>query len=117
MEELCFLCGGLVQWTNEPGAPDEARCAEGHVLGRCMETLLIIDSIEYWECRCCMRKARPHQAPPPRAQGGAADDAPEAVEGPGWMRPPWLAEDGRGTQAGAGVWCLFCQVPCMLVNR
>lgn len=117
LEERCFLCesalgddaldddadGTTMVTCQNPEAP--------HRLLRCMETLRVVASAEYWECPLCAAAARPHLPPAP-AEAAVGGNGDEGASWPFETRPAWLAP----FYGGGGVWCLFCHVPCRLVN-
>ncbi len=95
-EEHCLLCEGVVPL--DPMMNPTVACAQGHVLSRCMETLRVVESVAYWECPLCNSMACPEEG------GGKGGGVPR----PAWLRP-WHMR-------GRGVSCLYCHVPCQLVN-
>lgn len=117
-QEQCFLCEGQV--VVDPHLNLTVRCERNHVLGRCMETFLIINTPEYWECPLCNSMARPMLPAVVVGEGGerGGGRGEEGGEGhesmsagnflqrPSWLRP-WQTR---------GMSCLFCNVPCRLVN-
>jgi hypothetical protein len=82
--EKCMLCDAAVPFTRQT----TAQCEAGHMLPRCAQTQLVLDSFEYWECSLCKSLTRPHLP-----------------------RPQWLE-----LSRPEGFWCFFCDMPCNLVN-
>ena len=113
--EKCFLCDANVPF--EEGFGASAKCTAGHVLTRCSETLLVIETAQYWDCAICNAMIRPHFSPPSAVGGGAADDVQVIEKGIqkhriSWLtRPSWLAP-----WQSHGIWCLYCNVKCSLAN-
>jgi hypothetical protein len=116
LQEQCFLCDSpLAGLPTDSGSDDDnvAVCQHPeapHRLARCMETLCVITSAEYWECPLCGAAARPHL--PASIAVAAMDDDDRVGAWPFEKRAPWLAP----FHEGGGVWCLFCHVPCRLLN-
>lgn len=117
LEERCFLCDSALVDTAADGDDNvDVTCQHPespHCLLRCMETLRVVDSAECWECPLCAAAARPHLPASASATAMAAEGVGD--DGGDWAfetRPTWLAP----FHGGGGVWCLFCHVPCRLVN-
>jgi hypothetical protein len=123
LQEHCFLCdspldntGGTSSSTDVAADAGQIQCRHPetpHRLARCMETLRVVASAECWECPLCAAVARPHLPLMWGGKGGGATG--DAAAGYAWSfetRPAWLAP----FHGGGGVWCLFCHVPCRLLN-
>jgi len=101
-EEKCVVCEGKVPI--DPMMNLTVACENGHVLGRCMETFTLIKTPEYWECPLCSIMACPSYSG--EREGGGVMGREGWLRRPAWLRP-WH---------GRGMMCLYCNVPCQLVN-
>jgi hypothetical protein len=105
-EERCVICDGAMlsdEMRNSTGT-----CVRGHVVGRCMETFMLLRSSEVWECPLCNSMAAPSRASLGQEGERFENETSTGVllERPSWLKP-WHTR---------GMTCLFCNVPCRLAN-